>query len=82
MSGDWVTWALQALLILGIGRVWLAIDKNTESLSNLREELPKTYVDKLAFEKLETYAHDNVHDLKEKVHGLELADARRGGQET
>lgn len=78
MSGDFVTWALQALLVIGIGRVWIAIDRNTESLANLREELPKTYVDKLQFEKLETYSHDNVHDLKQKMHALELDAARRG----
>jgi hypothetical protein len=70
---------LQALIILSVGRVWYALDKNTESLANLREELPKTYVDKLAHEKLETYTHENVHDLKDKLHGLELAEARRAG---
>lgn len=43
MAPDLVTWGLQIVLVLLVARVWIAIDKNTDSLASLREEIPKTY---------------------------------------
>lgn len=79
MTADWATWALQFLILMGVGRVWLALDANTKSLADLREEIPKTYATKE-----ETNRHHNedatrfaaseasLQTLRERVHAVDL----------
>lgn len=72
MTGDWPTWALQFLIVLGMGRVWLAIDKNTDSLAKLREEIPKTYATK---EDVKQHHNDDENGFKGmRSHLSELRD--------
>lgn len=79
MTGDWATWALQFLIVLGVGRVWLAIDANTKALADLREDIPKRYATKE-----ETNRHHDedsarfkevdgaINSVRERVHGVDL----------
>lgn len=86
MNHEWVTWAFQILLGLLLTRVWLAIDKNTDSISSLREEIPKTYATKLEVDRHHSDDKDNfrlvedeVHSLRNKLHGVELIMAAEKG---
>ncbi len=79
MDASWATWALQFLIVLGVGRVWLAIDNNTKELSDLREEIPKTYATKVdtdrhhdedasRFKEL----HERLDTAGSRIHGVDL----------
>lgn len=79
MNHEWVTWAFQIVLVILLTRVWLAIDKNTDSISSLREEIPKTYATKREVDKHHADDKDNfrlvedeVHALRNKGHAMEL----------
>lgn len=66
MSTEWITWGFQFLLVMGVGRMWFALDKNTESLTQLRELLAKEYMPRDEYERRHGELRESVHELRDK----------------
>lgn len=67
---DWVGWALQFLVVLVMGRLWLAIDNNTKSVSELREVIAKEYLPRAEFDRRNEAFRDSVHTLRDQMQPL------------
>ncbi len=79
MQSDWVTWALQFVLMLAVSRVWIALDENTRAITQLRIDIPTNYATKLEVERHNMRDEDHhvaadlgVRILTDRVHALDL----------
>lgn len=68
METQWVTWALQALIVTVLLWFKQQLDRNTDSVIELREELPKNYVPKAESEIYRKETREAIHDLRMQVH--------------
>lgn len=72
METQWITWALQALILAVLYWFKQQLDSNTNAVNDLREELPKTYMPRMESEAVRKELRENYHDLRNKVQTLEV----------
>jgi hypothetical protein len=52
MTPEWITWALQGLVVFLVGVLWQKLNENGRAIHQLELKLAESYVKKEAFEKL------------------------------
>ncbi len=79
MQADWVTWALQFVIMLAVSRVWIALDQNTTAITNLRIDIPTNYATKKEIERhneidLQHHRESDQQSgmLHDRIHALDL----------
>lgn len=75
METQWVTWALQGLIVAVLMWFKQQLDRNTESITNLREDLPQNYVLKDDSETYRKETREAIHELRNKVQAVEIKAA-------
>lgn len=64
MTTDWITWALQALIIAALRIGWSALKENTVSITMLQVMLANEYVKLTAFKDFVKETDLSIHDLR------------------
>lgn len=75
MDAQWVTWALQALIVAVLYWFKNQLDRNTEAVTKISIHLPEKYVDKAEFNRHRDDTDRSIHDIREKLGDNKLAEA-------
>jgi hypothetical protein len=75
MEAQWITWALQGLIVFVLLWFKQQIDKNTDAVIRISVHLPEKYVDKEEFNRLRDDTDKSIHDLRDKIGDNKLAEA-------
>lgn len=64
---DWVTWALQGLLVFLLYQIWRKLDANTDAIIALKELMLDDYLKKSEFETYRKETREAIHGMRNKM---------------